>query len=333
MDKNRGPALLPLSEHVVLETTNFERLASLMNQTPTPHSFDLIGRSPFYSCLKRVDLSISTLRFTTTEGRLRVRVGPGSGRYVVWFDWAGVGRRGVPGRESGGKGGQFVVHSPGDVTEIMTPGYLQDFGVAIEEQAVRQELENQLGRSVNKTVKFEAYMDSRTLCAGLIRRRVTKICRVLDAKRMPLCEAQRRLLETERSLVCLLLSSHRHNYTRLLNRKCGTGPGPIRLAEDFIRAHAELPITMGDLASLTGVSARTLEYGFRRHRDRSPMQFLRQIRFENARADLRNPATTKTVSAVAAQWGFLHFSRFAADYAQLFGELPSATLRKAAQAA
>jgi AraC family ethanolamine operon transcriptional activator len=37
----------------------------------------------------------------------------------------------------------------------------------------------------------------------------------------------------------------------------------------------------------------------------------------------------ETVGDVAARWGFWHLSRFAADYRQHFGELPSATRSRA----
>jgi AraC-like DNA-binding protein len=45
--------------------------------------------------------------------------------------------------------------------------------------------------------------------------------------------------------------------------------------------------------------------------------------------DLIDAPAGATVSDVAARWGFYQFGRFAAQYRQLFGETPSATLRRA----
>jgi len=55
---------------------------------------------------------------------------------------------------------------------------------------------------------------------------------------------------------------------------------------------------------------------------------LRTIRLNGARRDLRNAASCHaTVQDIAAAWGFWHLSQFASDYKDLFGELPSASLR------
>jgi transcriptional regulator GlxA family with amidase domain len=58
------------------------------------------------------------------------------------------------------------------------------------------------------------------------------------------------------------------------------------------------------------------------------MTYLRHLRLHRAHSELvdADPRSV-TVTAVASRWGFLHFGRFAAQYSQLFGESPSATLR------
>ena len=59
------------------------------------------------------------------------------------------------------------------------------------------------------------------------------------------------------------------------------------------------------------------------------MAYLKQKRLEAARRTLlaASPLTT-SVTEVATQWGFFHLGRFARDYSQLFGELPSETLKR-----
>jgi transcriptional regulator GlxA family with amidase domain len=89
-----------------------------------------------------------------------------------------------------------------------------------------------------------------------------------------------------------------------------------------------MPPTVEDIAEATGLSVRTLQEGFRRFLDTTPMSHLREVRLRHVREELAaaDPTST-TVTETATRWGFLHSGRFSAQYHQRFGELPSVTLR------
>lgn len=103
----------------------------------------------------------------------------------------------------------------------------------------------------------------------------------------------------------------------------------MRKAAEFIEANLSEPIGIEEIVRASGASMRSLYAGFRRFRGTSPMEFLRTQRLKRVRDDLREASGSTTVSGVAARWGFYQFGRFAAQYRQLFGETPSATLRRA----
>ncbi|WP_371130465.1 helix-turn-helix transcriptional regulator [Phenylobacterium sp.] len=77
--------------------------------------------------------------------------------------------------------------------------------------------------------------------------------------------------------------------------------------------------------SASHTSIRSLEEGFRRFKDVSPMVSLRAVRLEKARAELRRLGSQANIGEVARSCGFPHVGRFATDYRRAFGELPSAT--------
>ena len=105
-------------------------------------------------------------------------------------------------------------------------------------------------------------------------------------------------------------------------------PSAVRTAIEYLHHHADRPITPADAARAAGISTRVLQLAVRRYEDTTPSALLRGIRLDRVRAELRDASpTTTTVRAVAEQWGFGHLGRFAASYAERFGELPSATLR------
>jgi len=105
-------------------------------------------------------------------------------------------------------------------------------------------------------------------------------------------------------------------------------PRAVRLAVELIEASPAAPLTAAELARRVHVSARSLQRGFARHLGTSPMEYLRDVRLQRAREELRRAAPGETtVAAVAAAWGFAHLGRFAVTYRERFGEPPSATLR------
>lgn len=100
----------------------------------------------------------------------------------------------------------------------------------------------------------------------------------------------------------------------------------------YLEAHAAEPVTPRELAGVGCMSLRALHASFRRALGEPPMAYLRRVRLDRVRAELlgADPARVR-VTDVAARWGFSHPSRFAQQYRAHFGELPSLTLRTAAE--
>ncbi len=131
-------------------------------------------------------------------------------------------------------------------------------------------------------------------------------------------------------LLYTLLHAAQHSHSRHLLRPTPTAtPGIIRRAEDFIRAHLEAPIALHDIAQAAGCSVRSLQIGFRRFRDTTPLAAIRQARLAAARDALAQAGAGDTVTTIALRFGFTHPGRFAAAYRAAFGEAPQATRRQA----
>lgn len=98
----------------------------------------------------------------------------------------------------------------------------------------------------------------------------------------------------------------------------------VARARQYMQDHAHEVIAVPDLCQAIGTSRRALQYAFEEVMQISPVTYLRTMRLNRVRSELRQrPAST--VGDVAARWGFWHPSRFASDYKALFGEAPSAT--------
>jgi AraC-like DNA-binding protein len=133
--------------------------------------------------------------------------------------------------------------------------------------------------------------------------------------------------QIEQMLFAQLLAAAEHD----LPGETGRWPGApyyVKRAEEFIAANLEDDIGLVDIVASSGVSMRTLYYGFRRCRGMGPMTWLKRLRLDRAHADLEAAAPgSTTVTEIAARWGFLHQGKFAAQYRARFGAAPSETLR------
>jgi AraC-like DNA-binding protein len=95
------------------------------------------------------------------------------------------------------------------------------------------------------------------------------------------------------------------------------------------QSHRAVRIT--ELAKRAGVSPRTVERAFLRT-GCTPLEYLRGVRLDLARRLLAEPTATLTVAEAAAAAGFRQLGRFAGEYRQHFGELPSQTLARSRRA-
>lgn len=88
------------------------------------------------------------------------------------------------------------------------------------------------------------------------------------------------------------------------------------------------PLSLGELATYVGMSARSVQQAFRRELDETPMQVQRRERLRRVRHDLLAAEPGGQVAALAARHGFAHMGRFSSQYQREFGELPSRTLSR-----
>jgi AraC-like DNA-binding protein len=100
--------------------------------------------------------------------------------------------------------------------------------------------------------------------------------------------------------------------------------------EQVLAKHSEGQLKIPELCAAIGVSERTLRTCCEKFLGMSPAQYIRLQRLTKVRAALRQAdSSTATVADLARGFGFWELGRFAGLYQQVFGEMPSATLRSA----
>jgi AraC-like DNA-binding protein len=106
----------------------------------------------------------------------------------------------------------------------------------------------------------------------------------------------------------------------------------LRRIFDLLNERTEEPLYAGRLAAEVGISRPSLQRVFLEFYGMPPARYLTLKRLYLARQRLRE-GDKATVTAVAASLGFWDLSRFAKNYRDVFGELPSDTLRRSRRTA
>jgi len=110
----------------------------------------------------------------------------------------------------------------------------------------------------------------------------------------------------------------RHHHARIMRR-----------LEEILHAAAGQPIHLPELCRMTGASQRLLHACCRDYLGVSPIRYLWLRRMHLARLALHSAVpSAATVTDIATHYGFWEMGRFAVAYRALFGESPSAALRR-----
>src|SRR5215468_6369068 len=99
--------------------------------------------------------------------------------------------------------------------------------------------------------------------------------------------------------------------------------------ENFLEANPDSTLHLTDLCAAAAASDRTLRILCHEQLGMSPTRYLWLRRMHLARRALRMADPTRaTVTEIATSYAFWELGRFAVSYRSLFGETPSATLRR-----
>lgn len=105
----------------------------------------------------------------------------------------------------------------------------------------------------------------------------------------------------------------------------------VRKSLEYIEANPKKMLTVPEVCAVSGLSERSLQYGFQELLGMTPVKYLRLVRLNGSHQDLlaAQADSNQKVVDIALKWGFVELGRFAREYQMLYNELPSQTLRQA----
>jgi transcriptional regulator GlxA family with amidase domain len=96
----------------------------------------------------------------------------------------------------------------------------------------------------------------------------------------------------------------------------------------MMAAHGHENLSIGSICQETRTSWRTLDRAFKEAFGLGPKRYYLNLRLNRVRAQLISDGDCSSISDAANEFGFWHLGEFAREYTNLFGELPSDTVKR-----
>ena len=290
-------------------------------------TLDVRGRARDFRWQARIlPLGPATLIHNDSEGQVVLAGTPA--RYVVTLPEKGHWKASFGGAEAiVAPGANMVVYSPTQSASLNIVGGIRARGTVIDARFLEAQLQALTGETIKRPPTFSLEISTSTGDGAWFRQLVHTLHRLMDENVDALATPPLVTSLTE-AVTRALLVVQPHDYLHLFERSAPpTSRNAVRLAEEYIDAHASDPIQIADLANVTGTSLRALEAAFLSQRRMTPAAFLRQRRLELAHRLLLSEPGAGIVRAAHIA-GFLNKPAFEAAYFKKFGELPVQTARR-----
>ena len=326
---------LPLASRVVFETGDLLAARDHLSRFLWPHTVMPTERGPVHVAFRHCKASLgqSSVHALTYGAPVKIDARPDDS-YLFLVLLGGEGRFSQDGFE-GQLNSEIVrpMNPTGVATMRFSPGET-NLTLRIPGPALREWLEHQTGRPIKEPLRFQQQANPMEANAPGLRRFLDYACGEFD-RRARTVENPASARQLEQTLFGLVMTQLPHNYSEALGGEpLGPAPDYIRMVEEFIASHAGESLSLRELVEVAGVSERSLQAGFRRYRDTTPMEYLRDHRLELASRALRNARLDgRSVTEIAMASGFTHLGKFAKCYRERFGEAPSDTRRRALDSA
>ncbi len=318
-----------LSNFPILRTSDPE----LARERLTPHglqSFDIApGEKAFGVRANHLQMTTVGLSYCAYDSDVTMGFGEASFvRQIFSIDGAG---RYAAGGHSGeiGSGSWTPILPAGAPLKVKFGSGYRQLVLRIEFDALLRNMSALIGQEVSGNLVFDQ-TEERQPAMQALRRRIFQFAADFNERGVYFSELA--AAEVERMVIMKFLMCHRHNYTHLLLREpLPATSSAVRIVEEFIAANWDKPVDVAAMATVAGISARSLFRQFKQYRGYSPADFAKKVRLERARAMLEQSVEAGSVTQVALKCGFQNPGHFARDFRIAFGELPSETLRKSAR--
>ena len=321
----------PLSRFPVAHTSKLDEAREAVTKVYLPHRLDSADGDRLRMTLNAAEAARFTVGFLVYGATTRLDMPPTENSYHINLTTRGRtfasrtdGSRAVTAAHSSG-----LVLLPDQLNTVRWTADAEQLILKVPRWRLESHLADLIGHRVDSVIDFDFSFDLTTACGSSLLSAVEFLARELDrpggVAEMPIAREQ---LET--FVLTELLSAVPNPYTGELVRPAEAVPrSRLKPVVEYMEMNADEALTPQELARVGCMSVRTLHATFQQELGISCMAYLRRLRLDHVRTELLRPGRGDVrVTDVAMRWGFFHPSRFAQQYRERFGELPSDTVRR-----
>jgi AraC-like DNA-binding protein len=314
---------------LLVETVDLAKLQATLNTVMENLSIQLSANAPAGNfCVRRLPFSASQLLYMNYSEAIRVKSAALKSVLIVFPVAGGLTQR-LNGMDIKVLPGDALVVSPGDRLNMQWLKKTEAFLIHVPDCILFRYWVDYFDGNAFFSVRFSPVLS----CVKYPGRNICKLIADIMIEMGDVNSLISRgiaLDAVENRLILTLLDSLRMNHPEETGM-CAESFKPIYIKRvlQYIMENERENISMADLATVAGVSPRTLQLGFDRVYGIPPMSYVRRYKLVKVRHVLKTLITDNVVIGdIAAKWGFFHSSNFARNYKELFGECPSATVNK-----
>lgn len=321
-----------LRHHALFRTRDLDEARERVAAVFCPHRLETLGaRSLFDACHHHLAGERLSLNYIEYGARTRIAPGELGGFYLLQIPLEG-GAEITNGRDTYlSTPDRAAILNPHLPTRMTWEEGTRQVLVQISRRAMQDHLAGLLGGPSDRPLTFDGPLDLSSGPGAALRRLVLWLVDEVDAGNPPIGPGLM-ARQIESTVLSGLLEARHDHHAQIARQRAAPRPRHLRLAEGFIEAHLDQPITIEDVAAAAGVSPRGLQLAFRDWRGTTPLAFWRAARLARAHADLLAAPPGTTVTDIALRWGFTHFGRFSELYRAHYGLSPRDTLRTGGRA-
>lgn len=205
----------------------------------------------------------------------------------------------------------------------LTEGGIRGFPISVDEKYL---IERLVAKGYPEMIAKLNKVDSLNVSEFLLQKLRLKIQWITQIKELNIKEINY-LIEVELVddlLNCLISSYENKVKPEFLQQKFNN-------AIDYIHENLDEIISVSQVSKFINIPERTLRYHFEKKYNLSPKDFIQKLRLNAVKKRLSNSTEPPIIYKIASEYNFWHMGQFTRDYKNLFGELPSETIKTSTQ--